>query len=170
MLALKKIAYLVLLSLLWNGTPASAQSFRVTQIKVCNNYANRICAEIMPPLNNLDRRRFPRGRVYIAVTISCEDEALSFLNANDFLPVNAAIWKNGSRKDDIPIGITQEHWEVQGPALTVSAADQGSFPWRTNFNLQITDVRSIDIEISSAQGQVAFVGSSPARLNLTFAN
>jgi hypothetical protein len=140
-------------------------------MKVCTSSPESSCSEVQPPFQDLDKRLFSAGRIYFTLTITCESEALSFLAANDYLPVNVAVWRNGTRQDnDIPIGITQQNWAVQSSALRGLAASQGGFPWRTYFDLQLAKTRSIDIQISSSRDAFVLFGTEPARLHLSFAN
>jgi hypothetical protein len=150
---------------------ASAQSFRVSQIRICTGDPKRSCNEQRPPFQNLDKRQFSNGRIYIALTIVCGSEALAFLAEKEYLPANAAIWRNGKRDDnDIFIGIDQGKWEEQGSRLTPLAEAQGEFPWTTHFNLRIDGIRTFDIQISSSRDAFVLMGTEPARLRLTFAN
>jgi hypothetical protein len=81
-----------------------------------------------------------------------------------------AVWKDGSRKSDIPIGILQDEWDAHVASLTGLFNDQGNFPWRTRFNVSLSGIKSIDIEITDAQKRVAYMGRDPARLKISFAN
>jgi hypothetical protein len=153
------------------AVPASAQSFRVSQIKVCTTDGKRSCSEQKPPFQNLDKRLFSGGRIYFALTIICDSETMPFLTEKEHLPATVAVWRNGKRDDnDIFIGITQDMWEVQGPALTLLADSQGEFRWKTHFNLKLNGIRSFDIQISSTRDAFVLMGTEPARLHLTFAN
>jgi hypothetical protein len=157
---------------IFNGEQAEAQSFRITKFRVCSSYANQFCTEVPPPYEALDRRKFTAGRVHVALVLLCEQQALNFLTQREFLPVNVAVWVNGIRSPaDIPIGITQEKWAEQGAKLTGVYAENGQFPWRTNFNMYLDrEIRSLSVEIQDAQQQVVFNEGEPARLTLRFSN
>ena len=153
--------------------PASGQIFRVKKIMVCSNQLTSInspCAEVAPPFYNLDRTKFANKRLSVKVWITGEKEALSFIENNDnVLPVNVAIWKDRVRRDaNIDIGITQEKWDQDGAALKASVLEQGDFTWRTHFNVNLSDFRTVAIEINDAYDAITFIGRDPARLNFSF--
>jgi hypothetical protein len=119
----------------------------------------------------LDKRSFPSGRIYFAVTLLFDSETISFLANNEFLPVNAAVWRNGFRDDnDIFFGMMQDRWAEQGSNLTSAVRDQTIYPWPTHFNLRIDGARSIDIQITATRDAFVYMGTQPARLRVTFAN
>jgi hypothetical protein len=152
---------------------AHAQNFQIGKVSVCYNSLKdsaSSCSEVSSPFTDLDRRKFSNNRIYVSLTIICGPDAVAFLKANGFLPVNVAVWKDGSRKSDIPIGLFQDDWDDNGASLTGLFNDQGSFPWRTRFNVNLYGAKSIDLEITDAQKAVAYVGREPARLKISFAN
>jgi len=151
---------------------AHSQNFQIGKISVCYNTLTEKsspCSEV-PSLTDLDRNKFANNRVYVSLAITCGPDAVAFLKANGFLPVNVAVWKDGARKSDIPIGIFQDDWDANATSLIGLYGDQGSFPWRTRFNVSLYGVNSIDLEITDAQKRVAYIGGEPARLKMSFAN
>ena len=151
---------------------AHSQNFQIGRISVCyNNLIEKSspCSELSS-LTDLDRSKFANDRVSVSLAITCGPDAVAFLKANGFLPVNVAVWKDGSRKSDIPIGIVQDDWDANATSLTGLFNDQGSFPWRTRFNVSLSGIKSIDLEITDAQKRVAYIGRDPARLKISFMN
>ena len=151
---------------------AQSQNFEIGKISVCYNVLKEKsspCLEVSS-LTDLDRSKFANNRVYVSLAITCGPDAMASLKTNGFLPVNVAVWKDGSRKSDIPIGILQDDWDSNSSSLTGLFSDQGSFPWRTRFNVGLLGARSIDLEITDSQKRVAYIGREPARLKISFAN
>lgn len=153
---------------------AHGQNFEIGKISVCYNALSQKsspCSEATSPFVNLDRRKFSSNRVYVSLTLFCGPEAVAYLKANGFLPVNVGVWKDGlRRKGDIPIGILQDDWDTNGDALTQVFNNQGSFSWRTRFNVSLVGVQSVKLEIVDAQQALAYVGKEPARLEISFSN
>jgi hypothetical protein len=155
-----------------SATPSLGQNFRIGKVSVCRNILKDVsaaCAEVPPPFGNLDRKTFQGGRVYVALLLVCEKEAVSFLSDNGFLPVNVTVWKDGERrKSDIPIGLSQDDWDTNSDAFKTLFATQGNFTWRTRFNVGLAD--TIEFEITDYRKNLAYVGRDPARFTLTFGN
>jgi hypothetical protein len=152
---------------------ARSQNFQIGKISVCyNNLTDKSssCSEVASPFIDLDRSKFANSRLYVSLAIICGPDAVTFLKANGFLPVNVAVWKDGTRKSDIPVGILQDDWDANATSLTGLFNDQGSFPWRTRFNVNVYGIKSVDLEVTDAQKGVAYVGREPARLKISFAN
>jgi hypothetical protein len=160
-----------ILLLFAGASPAQSQAFRVGNISVCYNKTTNLgsCSQVDPPFENLKRSRFANRRLYVLLTVICESNALSFLTDNGYLPVNVAVWKDGNRKKgDIPIGIKQDDWDDDEMKLKGVVATEGSFPWRTHFNVSVSDAKSIQMEITDGQRNVVYREREPARFTLTF--
>ena len=152
---------------------AQCQNFQIGKISVCYNslaQSSSACAEVSPPFEGLDKSKFSNSRLYVALTVVFGKDVLDFLKTNGVLNVNVAVWKDGTRKSDIPIGIRQDDWDAHGASITDVLNDQGSFPWRTRFNISLSEVKSVEFEITDSQKLVAYMGRDPARLKISFAN
>lgn len=158
--------------LMWSGA-ARCQNFQVGKISICYNKLSdksSPCSEVGPSFVDLDRRKFSANRIYVSLIIVCGADAVAFLKANGFLPVNVGVWKDNVRKSNIPIGILQDDWDTNGTTFMDTFNDQGNFSWRTRFNVSLSGNQSIKLEIVDAQESVAYVGKEPARREISFAN
>ena len=165
------VAAVCLLWLILQTSPASSQTFRVDKVSLCTNALSdwsSPCMEVSPPYEGLDRNNFANNRVYVKLAIACEDRALSFLKSNGFLPVYVAVWKDGTRKPDIPVGIAEVDWDRNSNSWISSSAQDGKFVWATFFYVGLFDFKSIELQIVDAQKVLVYVGAAPARAELRF--
>ncbi len=169
------LAFSVLaIALMLGAVPAHSQMFQIGKISVCTNRIETKtdeCKELAPPFNDLSRRLFPNKRIDLKFTILGEQEALSYLNTNNYLPVRAGVWRDGIRKDgDIAADINESDWDENGKKLISEFSQDGQFEWRTFFHVNLNNASSISIEIDDASQETVSSGGRPARLSFAFAN
>jgi hypothetical protein len=151
--------------------PAFSQTFRVEKVRVCSNAITdwtSPCTEIAPPFDNLDRSFFANNRLYVQLRIACEKPALDFLQSNFFLPIYVVVWKDGAKKPDIPLPISQTDWAKNGGAWSSMVNQDGGFPWVTFFDVGLFDFKSVEFQIVDDKRVVAYIGTEPARFALKF--
>lgn len=154
--------------------PAFAQTFQVDKVSVCSNRVtdwSSPCSEVGPPFQVLDRKVFVDSNVYVKVSVTCADRALSVLRENYTFPIYATVWKDGTKKPDIFIGIAESDWSKNASAwINMVSSQAGSFHWVTFFSVGLFDFKTIEFQIVDAQKNVAYVNGAPARVTLKFAN
>ena len=155
------------------STSVFSQNFRVQKIQICANSVLSVdspCVEVKPPFDNLSRTTFAKSRIDFKIWIAIDGSSLEFIEKNNsVLPVNIAIWRDGSRLDaDTNIGITQEKWEQDGAMLAAAVAEHGGTLWRTRGNVQIAGARTIRIEVHDALDIQTSLGNEPARISFQF--
>jgi hypothetical protein len=155
-------------------TPTQAQSYQVAQLALCRNAAKEVsaCAQILPPFNKLDRGVFNGSTIYFVATIIVEPQAISFLRANGYLPVNIVVWRDGTRVGGtIQAGISEDNWSLNRTALLEEVtANNGYFSWNTHFYVLASQARSVEVELTDAQGNVVYTDRNPVRIDINFAN
>lgn len=171
--ACKLIAFTIF-AVVFAAAPAVAQSFQTSRIFVCSNTIKAKtdrCDEVSAPLDGLKRTAFPNKRIDFKLNIIGQDQAISYLQKNGFLPIKVGVWRNGFRKDaDISIDISQNDWDSNGDILATDAYENGRFVWRTFFYVNINDAQSISIEINDWSGTNVQAAGDPARLAISFSN
>jgi len=155
-------------------TPAAAQLFRTSPVSVCSNkikVKTDRCSEVSPPLESLKKTVFPNQRIDFKLIILGDQQAITYLQKNGFLPVKIAVWRDGFRKDtDISIDLSQDDWDSEGDKLVAEFRESGQFTWRTHFYVNINNAQSISIEINDAFGTNVQSAGAPARLAIGFSN
>jgi hypothetical protein len=161
-------------TVLFAATSAAAQSFQTSRISVCSNIIrgnSDRCNEVSAPLVELKRTAFPNKRIDFKLIVIGQEQALTYLQQNGFLPIKVAVWRDGFRRGaDTPIDIEQEDWDSERDRWATDVNENGQFTWRTFFYVNINDARSISIEINDGSGTVVQAAGNPARIAISFSN
>lgn len=79
-------------------------------------------------------------------------------------------WAGGEKLGERSIGITQDNWDRNGPALIGEQENSGIFNWRTCGFTQKTNVSSIHVQIrdtnSDVVGPLDYGGSYEASVTI----
>ena len=115
---------------------------------------------------------FNGSTIYFVATIIVEPQAISFLRANGYLPVNIVVWRDGTRVGGtIQAGISEDNWSLNRTALLEEVtANNGYFSWNTHFYVLASQARSVEVELTDAQGNVVYTDRNPVRIDINFAN